>query len=424
MYDHSSVETLKYLINTILVIVEYLLVPFIIYQFVISVFGLHKRKEESADNYAPANRFALIVAAHDEEAVVGSIVRNLKGLEYPEDMFDIYVVADNCGDGTAKVASENGAQVFERFDTTKNGKGFALAWAFEKLFKMDKKYDAIGIFDADNLVSPNFLKEMNKYLCKGHKVVQGYLDSKNPSDTWVSGNHAIAYWISNRIFQLPRYYLGLSCALGGTGFIMSTDILKEIGWKATCLTEDLEFSLQLVLKGERVAWCNEAVVYDEKPLGLAQSWRQRKRWMQGQSDCAYRYLKPLLTKAVKDRDMRSLDSALYLIQPLVVVLGGMLFLAKLLEFIFLTGSSAVLGDKTILLIVFSVLVSYITIVLVFVEGKLSSKIIEYFVIFPLFGLTWIPIIIQGFLDRNKTEWSHTLHTRALDIKDIEKLERA
>lgn len=424
MYTHSDWETLKYLVNILVVAMQYVLIPFFVYQIGIAIFGFFKRQEDSADLYPPKHRFALIVAAHNEERVVGNIVRNLKTMEYPSDMYDIFVVADNCSDNTAKVAEENGAMVFERFNSEKKGKGFALEWTFRKLFKMDKQYDAIGIFDADNLATPNFLKEMNKYLCKGHKVVQGYLDSKNPSDTWVSGNHSIAYWISNRIFQLPRYYLGLSCALGGTGFVMSMDVLKDIGWNATCLTEDLEFSLQLVLKGMRVAWCHEAAVYDEKPLALAQSWRQRKRWMQGQADCAYRYLRPLLSKGFREWDWKSLDSAFYLLQPMMVVYGGVVFILKTLEFFFITHSDKSWDKTAVLTVLVSLLFTYVMIVFIKAEGKLSTKIVQYFVVFPLFGLTWIPIIVQGFMDRNKTEWNHTLHTRSLDIKDIEKLERA
>ncbi len=145
------------------------------------------------------------------------------------------------------------------------------------------------MFDADNLVHKNFLKEMNKKMCKGYKVVQGYLDSKNPEDTWITGSYSIAFWSCNRMFQLARYNLGLSSQLGGTGFCIDTDILKELGWGATCLTEDLEFSCKIILNGYKVGWAHDAIIYDEKPLTLGQSWRQRKRWMQGFADVSSRY---------------------------------------------------------------------------------------------------------------------------------------
>ncbi len=388
-----------------------------LYYLVISAFGWFKRKEVPAEDFPIVNTFAVIVAAHNEERVIGNIVRNLKGLNYPQNMYDIFVIADNCTDTTAKIARENGAKVYERFDPFKRGKGYSLEWMFKNLFELEKEYDAICIFDADNLISPNFLVEMNKQLCNGHKVIQGYLDSKNPNDSWISGNYSIAYWISNRLFQLPRYYLGLNCALGGTGFVMRTDVLKEIGWGATCLTEDLEFSLKLVLKGMRVSWSHEAIIYDEKPLKLSQSWRQRKRWMQGHCDCASRYLKSMLSKGVKEKNPVALDAALYLIQPFVIVANGLSLLLGLI--VVLINLKSFININSVSFGALILLLTYINVIFVFAEGKLSKRILKYFLAFPLYSLTWIPIIIQGFINRNKKEWVHTAHTRSLEIHEVE-----
>ncbi|MCX8128544.1 MAG: glycosyltransferase [Clostridia bacterium] len=410
------------MLNILILTFQYLLWGIFIYYFAISVFGWFKRKEIPADRFPVVNRFAVIVAAHNEEIVIGSIVRNLKELNYPKDMYDIFVIADNCSDNTAEVARKNGAMVYERFDTVKKGKGHSLEWMFKKLFALDKQYDAVCIFDADNLASPNYLLEMNKQLQLGHKVIQGYLDSKNPMDSWVSGNYSISYWTSNRLFQLPRHYLGLSCALGGTGFVMSTDVLKDIGWGATCLTEDLEFSLKLVLKGMKVSWSHEAVIYDEKPLKMGQSWRQRKRWMQGHCDCARRYLKSMLTRAVTKRDKVALDAAMYLIQPFVIVANGIGLVSTIVSLI-LDPSQIEFNAKTVLFMLLVLVFTYYSIIFVCVEGKMSKKILGYFITFPLYSLTWIPIIIHGFIDRNKREWVHTLHTRALDLGDVEALEK-
>lgn len=419
------------LIGTLYKLFTYVLWGIFLYYFIVSMFGWVKRKEISANNFPIENRFAILVAAHNEEAVISGIIYSLQHLSYPKDMYDIYVIADNCTDKTASIARENGAKVYERFDNVKKGKGYSLEWMFRKLFEMEKQYDAICIFDADNLVSSNFLLEMNKQLCQGHKVIQGYLDSKNPEDSWISGNYSLAYWISNRIFQLSRHYLGLSCALGGTGFVMATQVLKEIGWGATCLTEDLEFSLKLVLKGMKVSWAHEAVIYDEKPLKLKQSWRQRKRWMQGHCDCAVRYFKDLMKKAFRDKDMVAFDIALYLIYPFVIVFNGIAFMIDIIKKLFIFAQNPVLSSifaipKEIPFWVFGMLMLFLTyynIVFVILEKKLTMKIFLYFLLVPIYSLTWIPIIIQGFLDRNKKEWSHTAHSRVLDMDEIERLEK-
>jgi len=418
MFEIGNWHTIKSIVDVVVFVLQYALFPVFLYHFVISIFGWVKRKEVDAEMFAPKNRFALLVAAHNEELVIGNIVRSLKNLDYPSELYDIYVIADNCNDNTAKIARESGAIVYERFDNKKRGKGFALQWMFRKLFAMEKSYDAVCVFDADNLVSPGFLKEMNKQLLRGYEVVQGYLDSKNPFDSLISSCYAITYWLNNRLFQLPRYYLGLSCAIGGTGFTVSTRVLKEIGWDATCLTEDLEFTIKLVLAGKKVYWAHNAVVYDEKPITLAQSWKQRKRWMQGQADCACRYMKKLLVKFMRDKDMVAFDCAIYLIQPLILVISGFGAIANFLRLILFTNISQIISINGFVSALSLIVTTYIGIIFVFMEGRVNIKIIWYYILFPFYNFTWIPIIIQGFIDKDQKEWSHTLHTRSIDLADM------
>ena len=206
---------MDYLLDLIMIPIQVIIVFYTIYYFVLAVFGMWRRKEKK--NYTPKNSFAIIVCAHNEEAVVGQLVENLKILDYPKDLYDIFVVADNCTDHTEDIARAAGANVHERFNTEEVGKGFAMGWMFDRVFEMDRKYDAFVIFDADNLVHPQFLLEMNDHLEKGEPVIQGYLNAKNPTDTWVAGTFAIAFWMVNHMWHLAKYNLGLSTALGGTG---------------------------------------------------------------------------------------------------------------------------------------------------------------------------------------------------------------
>lgn len=399
-----------------------------IYYLCISFFGILRKKNERA--VETKKIFALIVAAHNEEIVIGDIVESLKKLDYPKELYDIFVIADNCTDKTAEKAREKNAIVYERINKEKRGKGYALEWMFDKIFKLDKKYDAIAIFDADNLAHKNFLKEMNKKLCEGFKVVQGYLDSKNPEDTWITGSYSISFWSNNRMFQNARSNLGLSTQLGGTGFCVDAEILKKLGWGATCLTEDLEFTCKIVLSGYKVGWAHDAIIYDEKPLTLSQSWWQRKRWMQGFADVAGRYFFKLLKKSITNFSFTALDCALYSIQPIVAILIGISAVTGIIQYC-MKGLNLINNFNTFIYSVnFDLLHITIALLAIFqfiytpfilvLEKKLNKKIFWYYILYPIYAITWFPISVQGIIDRNKKEWSHTAHTRSVKINDLDK----
>ncbi len=392
------------------------------YFFIVSVWGLKKRKEEDPRLYPPVKRFALVIAAHNEECVIGHIVDSLLRQSYPRELYDIYVVADNCSDRTAEVAARHGAIVYKRFNDSERGKGYALEWMFEKIFAMGNKYDAVAVFDADNLVSSNFLLEMNKQLLKGFKVVQGYIDSKNPFDSWITCSYSIAFWLSNRIFQLPRYYLGLSCSLCGTGFCVDLETLKKTGWGATCLTEDLEFTMKMALNGIKIAWAHNAVVYDEKPLTLKQSWLQRKRWMQGHADCASRYLGLLFAKAFRENDLTALDCAIYLFQPVRYIFIGLTTIMMWIQTIY--PQSPFYSIRYVfpagIWYVFALFQLFYGPWIIMIEKKFNLKVLLGFIVYPFYCITWLPITIQGFLSKNNRVWYHTVHTREISIRDLEK----
>ena len=443
------------------------------YYLILCLFGFFRNKEKK--NYDPKNKFALIIAAHNEEVVIGNLIESMLKLDYPKEMYDIFVIADNCTDNTAKIARGYNVNVCERNVSDKRGKGYALEWMFDKLFKMEEQYDAIAIFDADNLVHKNFLKEINSKMLQGYKVVQGYIDSKNPNDSWIAAAYSIAFWTQNRMFQLARANVGFSNQIGGTGFAIETDTLRELGWGATCLTEDLEFTCKLVLNGEKVGWAHDAIIYDEKPLKLAQSWSQRKRWMQGFTDVASRYFFKLLKKSIVERKFYMFDCALYVLQPFITLLLGVSALLTILQantkglnifimsylfsdigwkafaavqflltplvlafdkkvskgflammFLYSTNVfivpylSKTIGDIHLLFIGGIALLynlAFLILTWVFL-GKKNLILFFRFLLYGLYTLTWIPITIQGILNKNNKEWSHTKHVRKIEICDV------
>ena len=326
------------------------------------------------------------------------------------------MIADNCSDNTAKVAGEAGAIVCERTHPTKKSKGYALEWMFEKLFAMDKKYDAVCIFDADNLVHPNFLMEMNHHLCKGAKIIQGYLDAKNPYDTWIAGTFAIAFWVIDHISHLAKTNLGLSAVLGGTGMCIATEIVRKYGWGCDCLTEDMEFSMKVLLEGVRTCWAHDAIIYDEKVVGFMQSCRQRKRWAQGQCDCGERFIPKLFARGIKTGNIRMLDGIITLSQPFFMMASTIYaVLASINSYLpFYTNILNAIVPVQIWTIIG--VGQYLIPVIVLLQIKVPPKSWAYLIIYPIFMYSWIPVNFLGFKDRHKMKWSHTLHTRALSYE--------
>ncbi len=401
----------------IMIPLQLLIVFFTIYYFTLSFFGLFGKKKETKI-YDEVKTFALIVCAHNEERVIGQLVENLKLLNYDHKLYDIYVVADNCQDQTAAVAAQAGALVQERFSDSGKGKGFALEWMFHRLFAMEKKYDAVCIFDADNLVHPNFLKEMNSRLCHGEKIIQGYLDTKNPEDSWVSAMFAISFWITNHIWHLAKYNIGLSCVLGGTGMCIDTEVLKRHGWGATCLTEDEEFTMKALMEGIPTTWAHDAVIYDEKPLTFKAAWNQRVRWAQGNFDVANRYIPRMLYKGIKEHNILLLDGVIDMFQPYFLLISAFFIISSYI-YEFIPFYTNILYD-VLPMAVWQVIGigQYLFPVAVLIKIRASWKSWLYLLSYPLFIYTWIPITAIGFFKRNQHVWSHTLHTRAIGFNDV------
>ena len=421
-------EYLKHALNWIFNIITYIALAIQAYYLFLSFFGFYTKKRKMLEN--GQRTFAVVVAAHNEEVVIKETIEAIKKQNYPRKLFDIYVIADNCTDNTAKVSKETGVNVVEREDNSKAGKGYALQYFFNKLLSLEKKYRSVVIVDADNILHQDFLLEMNKKMNQGYKVVQGFLDSKNPFDSVISSSYSIEFWTTNRMLKLSRDNLGLSAQLGGTGFAVDTDILEKFGWDATCLTEDLEFTCKLVLNDYKVGWCHKAKIFDESPIKLKQSLKQRKRWMQGYADVYSNYFVKLVKKGFKKPSLIALDCALCVLQPILFIIFGLNILIMAYRSIinlpqvinnYLTLNFLTNFDWSDILL--GVIILYQTLYMpiqLYLDNKLSLKTLIAFLIYPIYAITWIPVAILGIINKDNKEWSHTKHTRVISLEEINK----
>ena len=392
---------------------------FWLYQLLISLCSLVKLKDKPMIE-EKENRFMAIIPAHNEEAVVGNLIESLKNQNYPKDKYDIYVIADNCTDMTKKIAEDAGAIVYERrSQMDERTKGHALQWFLRQKIKENAPYDAFCVFDADNIVDKEFLKNMNKKLCQGEEVVQGYRDIKNPTDSWVSAGYAIFYWMMNRFYHLARYNIGLSPLLNGTGFMVKFDVVKPNGWETKTLTEDIEFSLQRIISGKRLGWATDAIVYDEEPVGFKQSWSQRSRWTVGHIQCMGIYTKDL-AKAVKEKKtIMNFDGLLYIIGSIPVFIITLILLT--INFIFYitnnyTGLDLILSYVRYLVPTFLLPIGTALLIML-LDKKPIKPMIKGLLCYPLFLGSWLLINFKCLFKRD-IKWEKIEHVRDIKINEV------
>lgn len=407
--------------NPIICAVQYIVFAFAVYYLLLALAGLFSRRPCKC--FPPRSRFLIIVPAHDEAPVLGKLIDNLLELDYPRELYDIFIIADNCSDHTALVARNHGVTLWERFSRSRRGKGFALEEALKRMGLTDPRggagYDAAVFFDADNLVDTNFLRVMNNRLLNGEKLIQCFIDSKNPCDNWVTAAYSLTFWYNNRFLLLARHNLGLSAALAGTGACISAEVLREIGWSTATLTEDLEYSMQALLKGYRTSFALETRVYDEKPLHFLLSCRQRLRWARGQINVALRYAPKLLGKGLSRGSAAQIEGGLRLMQLFVIAAGALLgFLGVLFPEMAAGSPYAYLAAHHPCAGAALLAGPYLLPALTMVLDRLPRKPFIFYPLYPLFCMTWLLIIFGALFSYSNSSWMSTRHSRALCRCDL------
>ena len=396
----------------------YVLTAYWCYQMVISLCALVKLKDKPYITNKN-HKFMAIIPAHNEEMVIVNLIESLKNQNYDKNLYDIYVIADNCTDNTAGVAKKAGAIVYERFDSKNKTKGHALQWFLKQKIAENADYDAVFIFDADNIVDKNFIVNMNKKLCQGEEVVQGYRDIKNPTDNWITAGYALFYWTMHRMYHLARYNIGLSTLLNGTGFMVKFDILKPNGWETETLTEDIEFSLKNIIAGRKVGWATDAIVYDEQPTSFKQSWSQRSRWTVGHMQCIKRYTGELINSVKTHKSLITFDGLLYIVgsTPMLVI-SMVLLLINATMFISQSMTNIELIYNIMRYLIPTLLLPIVTSLLVMIlEKKPIKSMIKGLICYPAFMGTWVLINIKCLFKR-ETTWEKIEHVRSIKIGEV------
>ena len=383
------------------------------------LFGFFKPKRFRIKPYLPSKKFAIIIPARNEADVVGHLVTSLYQSNYPKELFDVYVAVNNTTDNSAEVAKKAGAKVIDVKVKVKS-KGEVLRYVFSEL-KKDKSIDAYIIFDADNIVHPDYLSRMNDTLCSGYNVAQGFRDSKNITDNWMSGSYSLFYYMQNFFFNKSRMTLGTSGSINGTGFMVSKKKIDKEGFDTHTLTEDIEFTAQCSLKNEPIAFVEGAITYDEQPINFKASWKQRTRWSVGCLQCMRIYSYDLVKHFIKSGNSASFDMFMNFIAPVIQVICLVEFFALILFRIFnvkLYDVFSTLFSSGITFLALSYISGVIVSIFVIKYNKRKSKnVISAIALFAVFILTWVPINFLCLFKKD-LKWEEIKHKRGVAASEM------
>ena len=387
------------------------------YQFLYIPVALAAKKKPRAVA-APTRSVAVLIAARNEQAVIGELIDSIRAQSYPQELIDIFVGADNCTDSTAEIARSHGAQVFERHSREGVGKGYVLNFILRKLAGLGRYYDAYIVIDADNILDENFISAICSRLDDGYDIVTCYRNSKNYGDNWVSAGCGLWFLRESRYLNGARATLGSSCAVSGTGFVFSRQALERCGgWYFFLLTEDIEFTIDNVVSGVKIGYCPDAVIYDEQPVAFRQSWRQRMRWSRGYIQVFARYAARLF-RGVAHGSFSCYDMAMSIMPAAVltglsVVVNVGAAIANLVQGGQWAALGASVGQTLLSLYATLFVVGAITTVTEWKNIRCSSgKKVFYTFTFPLFMLTFVPICIAALF--KDPGWQPIVHTRTLE----------
>lgn len=422
------------IILTITGIVGGIMTVLCLYQIVYTIIGFFKTKK-----YTDAkmdHEYAVIIPGRNEGKVIGQLIDSIRNCDYDQSKIRIFVIADNCTDNTAEVARKAGATVFERFNKEEIGKGYAVDFLLKKIHETEPDYLPEGwfVFDADNLLHKDYIKEMNKAFDAGEEVVTSLRNGKNFNTNWYSAVGCMAFMRECRFFHTPRTVLGVSANVTGTGWLVKNTLLNyETGFPWHLLTEDAEFTHDVILRGHKIAYQDTAIFYDEQPTNLKTIYKQRLRWQSGTYQNMKKFTGKLAGKLFTTGKFVYFDYLVSLLPfaaigfMLVVtnfcypVVNGIVMLCKGAEvwgtlWYMLSSLLALFATTYLGIFIYGVLVTFKDWKRMAASTK--SKLVATFM-YPIFMILIMPIPFIAIF--KKAKWVHIPHTDARDINELNKL---
>ncbi|HCS20770.1 MAG TPA: glycosyl transferase family 2 [Bacteroidetes bacterium] len=324
----------------------------VLYLFCFSLISAFSRLKKPGTN-PKQNRFLVLFPAYKGDGVILNSIKANFNQNYPRSHYDLFVIADHLKAETVTELRQNQAQVLEvHFENSTKSKSLNAA-----LNAVDaSRYDYAVILDIDNIMHPDFLLLINDALVENNLIVQGHRVAKN-LNTDMAVLDALSEEINNSIFRKAHVQIGLSSALIGSGIAMRFGEFKELMAEIKAVGGfDKEMEVRLLKAGHKIAYAENALVYDEKVQDAKVFENQRKRWLAAQFHYLLLYFfdsaKDLLKKGNIDYFNKVIQ---FMLLPRVLLLGVCVILAVIAFFfpdLFLNRNNALSSPFLVLFCLF------------------------------------------------------------------------
>lgn len=379
-----------------------------IFYLVYPLFWKHKNRNFPVSKEKKNPKFCILIPAREESKVIASLLESIQKQTKPIPMEDVYVIVEEQSDPTIKITHSFGGTVLYRQDLSLKRKGYALDEAVKQL---KKEYDAYFVFDADNILSPTYLEEMEKTYFMGYDLGIGYRNSKNGNHNVITACSTLTFSMINTIGNNSKNKNHANVVISGTGFYMTKKwVQKWGGYPFHTLTEDYELYLYSILEEMTSYYNTDAIFYDEQPTQFHQTILQRTRWIKGFFEARKLYI-PMIKKKKNPKNIGSVVTETVGVKPYICFVFAwiLLFVSSFFTSIFWS-----LG----LLLLAYVILLFFTGILIQKEKQLNlnQKMKRKALFFnPLFLASYVICLLKSMVQK-EIPWEPIKHEDQLDLQ--------
>ena len=363
--------------------------------------------------YNNKKRYCILIPARYESKVINNLLLSITKQTTKINPKDIYIIVESIKDKTVDIAKQYNMNIILRENLSLKRKGYALNDAVTYILKKQIHYDAYFIFDADNILDKDFIKNMEKSINKGYDIGIGYRNTKN-SNTLVSASSALTFSMINTMLNERKNKYHNNLTISGTGYYIKGSIIEE--WNSFpfhSLTEDYELTLYAILNNLTTTYNKKATFYDEQPDNFNISLKQRTRWVKGYFEARKKYINKISKSETKnDPNFASKVNAFLGVTPYIYIIIGLLII--LVNILITKGITTFLCYLTIFLLLIYTVLSIFTIIMLKKEkNSLNiSKSMKIKVIFynPIFMFSYIICLLRTIFIKD-IKWDKIDHNK-------------